>query len=271
MADDNLTSYYINQVLRDVRDQVDKETAKRFEFWARNATRNLAKKRGLSDMHDRVGQQAREMALSAYKQSGLGQRPSYRQDDLGRYKRYANGRMEAALSDTSIVSTDEKGIKFINKSKMDKYARQWYRLNFGAAPRGSKTPNVQPIEIFGIKSKRGISLAGYGTSEAFRIPIGFWSGTFASKTAGAKLIRPNGIGRDAFYVKRKDARAAASPFGTVEKYGARKRSPENKDRPNRGIQGVRYLDAGTSFLNRAYARELEDLIFYWLKTDRKNK
>ena len=246
----------IRYILEDVAKQANKELAKELRLWARTAKRNVTRASGLKQLNQKVADKARERVINSYESSSIGERKSYRYNDRGKFRRYANGRMEKALRDPKTITADEHGIKFIDASRMDYWAKQWYRLNFGTKGGNNKrAPSAQPMNFFGVQTGVRVSLDQYPASKDFRIPKGFFSMTFAPKTAGTKLRKPRGA-NDAFYAARKDKRQRAIPSKTT---------PFFSGKASASISGQRFLDSGASYINAYYGRQFAALARSWLE------
>lgn len=244
-------------IMQGISRTANKELAKQLQLWARTANRNVSRSKGLKQLNEDIADKTREKILAAYDQRGIGDRPSYRYNDRGRWRRYSNGRMEKAIRDPKTIRADNTGIHFIDTARMDYWAKQWYRLNFGTKGKGSRSaPTAAPMQMFGTTVGR-VSLDQFPASEDFRVPRGFWSNTFAPKTAGTKLTLPKG--QDAFYAARKDKRQRAivgrnHPFFT--------------GRNGSAIEGKRFLDEGAKYINTNYGKRFEALARTWLEIKR---
>lgn len=188
---------------------------------------------------ERLGERAHSAVITSYKSRRRG--PSgYRADTDGgeRYRRYAGGRMLAALQnpDHIYIATPD-GITFLpNPRKLDAKAKQWYRLNFGARPGFGSAPRRFDVSISNIF----LFSLGFdaGPSEPFRIPRGFWVERGEAVGAGP-------AGTSAFYPRKSPQTAA---LGLV----AGDTKEEQKATPNffpgrsiaRGITAEHWLDAG---------------------------
>ena len=61
----------------------------------------------------------------------------YRKNAKGKWKRYSGNQMLKAISSPSFFRASKDGILWGLKDPLDRAAPQWYRLNYGAGPRGS--------------------------------------------------------------------------------------------------------------------------------------
>lgn len=224
--------------------------------WAKEMKRNVstAREKDLAKVHKKTALLARSAVLSAYEESGIGSGKSYRQNDPGKLRRYSGGAMERAIKNKSFVVGDANGIAFIDKDMMDRTAKQWYRLNFGTLPKGSKNPAVGSMKFFGKASSQRAELTGFGPSRAFGLPdgpgIGFWSSTYAKTSKGP--LSASHSGRGAFYVRFRG-----------QKFIGNRPPTSFKTLMSSGIQGKRFLDAGARSINAEYPRLLTGMIRDW--------
>ena len=247
-----------NAIATDVADNISKELAKELRKWAKAANRNVQMQKGLKAVNEIAAEGARRAAYNAYMNSGIGKGPSYRWADRGKWQRYSNGAMENALLAPEVIVADKNGISYINKGEMDKYAKQWYRLNFGTGNSGQIPTAVTPMEFFDIPLRESPSLKGNNESPAFTMPEGIWSSTFAASTIGTSFAAPTAGGSNAFYAIGK--RNPRPKIGKGKVSRGRKSSNVNQ------IRGASFLEAGVNELNRIYPELLEKLFVSWLTT-----
>lgn len=185
-----------------------------------------------------LGTRAQRAIVSSYQSRARG--PSgYRagaSPGNDKMRRYSGGVMLNALQDPSIIfEATANGITFLpNIDQLDARARQWYRLNFGAAPGSGRGPGRFEVSI----SNVFLFSIGFEAepSDPFRIPRGFW-------VEGGRAVEAGPPGTSEFYPRR-----AAGEVGL--KVGASK--AEQKATPNffpgrataRGIRAEHFLDAG---------------------------
>lgn len=131
-----------------------------------------------------------------------------------RSARTAKGGMDRALNDPELVHATARGIQFGDVSVLDRHARQWARLNFGAGERGQGAS-----ESFSVRFSN-LPAAEFHFEEPARPGYGLPKGSF--KGPDGKWQRQGYTGRDgAFY-------AAGGP----------------QQFPTKGNVGYNYLDAG---------------------------
>lgn len=133
-------------------------------------------KNQLASLHHQVGTLMQEEVLAAYEQA-----LHTRGRNLAPYRlstRDAGGRLAAALGSSEMFRATYDGIGFGNVRFLDSAARQWHRLNFGAAPGAGARPRSFAVKWQGL----AVGAVGYqdqGPSPAFLLPRGrFVEGAF---------------------------------------------------------------------------------------------
>lgn len=178
---------------------------------------------------------ANEMAISTRKSWGQAKSKLRKAVyDPERTSRTRKGGMDRALNDAGLVTATARGVQFGNVAVLDREARQWARLNFGAGGRGQgsnvhfqvRFSNLPALEYTFDEPAR----PGYGLPKGnFKGPDGRWQ----SKTYG---------GRDgAFY-----------PAGGPQLF------------PTKGNVGYNFLDAGIArffaLLEKEYGELFRDVL-----------
>ena len=238
--------------MRQAASQIEGELGERLEFWSKNLNKQLGRKKGIKEMHYNVTKDVRSAVVNRYKATRISRGKGYRGVDTGNYRRFSNGRMLKALYSKAVVTHDQNGIYLYNMGELDKRAAQWYRLNFGAKPRGKqKSGPTSPMKFFGATTGLRVNLDRFGPSDpltSFKLPVGFWSSTKAPETPGAKLRK----GNTAFYPSKLGPKPS------------RNMGPPKKLIPRRGIHGTGFLDQGLTVLNNRYPKELEKIVRHWM-------
>lgn len=263
----------IQSILAEIGSRATDGVAKNMVAWSKALEKNTRNKSDIKKINKDTAQDARQAVMQAYTNSGLGKRPSYRQNDPGKLRRYAGGKMDRAISDPKLIVGNDQGIFFVNKALMDKHARQWYRLNFGALPKKSKSPNVGSMTFYGRASKSRATLAKYGPSQPFLVPQSaapaFWSSTFVANSSasnsrsashGKKFNSNSVIGKGALYIRRR-----GMTFSHSVKFF---KGSENSEAG--GIEGKRFLDAGARAINLSYPKRITKTFDKWEKSARKS-
>ena len=279
------TSQILNDVARQVRQGVASQVSLELSTMLKkyvNIFYKEASGAALTELHKSVGEGARAAVKEAYLASGIGEKASYRWNDQGVLKRYSNEAMQRAFDDPNFVTYNNKSISFANRATLDSYAKQWYRLNFGAAPGNSVAPSTSPMRfspyLGGVTQTPGAELTGFPPSKPFNVPmrgLGMWSSTAAGSTPGKKL-RPGKPGQFLYVGTSMVIRRSKNVEGTNmpghPKSGghnaigseAEARSPFFTNKPSKkGITGKRFLDAGSEYINVQYPLALESLIKGW--------
>lgn len=142
-------------------------------------------------MWEEIGASAQESLVESYRTRKLQRNVQYPQE---RTDRYANGALLRALQSDSMYRATSRGLYFIDTDVLDREARQWRRLNFGAGgggPEGSMIPPKR-FPVTGLGLMIGIEP---DPRPAFRIPRGMWISQ-SGKRVGASQ---DAVGQDAFY------------------------------------------------------------------------
>ena len=244
----------VDDIMKQVTDQVAEDVAERLLFWAKNIKTNVERQSGLREVHSTLARETMAVVIAKYELDGTESNPAYRYEDPdggkgAQFKRYSNGAMLRALSDPNNYTFSPREFSFINFEVMDSHAKQWYRLNFGDRGRPGETPNYGPMNFMGVQTQRKVSLDNWKPDADFKpaMPKGFWSKTFAPKTRGTELKR----GRGAFYPYAEEPIPGyAKPVEFIR---------------TKGMEGKHFLDTGAEFINRRYPELLEEMIADWMK------
>lgn len=183
----------------------------------------------LTRAHQEIGEAAQRSMVAAYTHRRF-RRPkgSYRIDDASPNERYAGGALRRALLDPGMVEADDRGVRFINTAILDREARQWRRLNYGAGGKAGTPPAQFPLQWGGVV----VATLGLPADPrpAFRIPRGYWIGP-DGKRVGA------GAGNtDRFY-------PVSTTSGDINR-GEAFRGRPSPGRVTAGIAAANFLDAG---------------------------
>jgi hypothetical protein len=201
----------------------------------------------IANIHRNAAVRAQSAILTAYR--GRNRRnpaQPYRQNAPGKWKRDSNGAMERGLNSTDFFKATGAGLQFINMDSMDRAARQWYRLNFGAGPAAAATPvpGAFPLQILGQDTGLRLSLQGFGASDPFMMPAGVWK-----PSGGGSEFVPIG------YLREVGTHAGA-------RNAARTAS---KKRMSLGFPGYNFLDAGMDDLAAGLSQGYTLLAQSWFK------
>ena len=246
-------------------------------------------KKAFLKLNEEMAKGARNAVIQSYEKSDIGDGPSYRWNDTGVNKRYSKGAMEKAFKDPGFITYDSQYIQFGVRAVLDKHAKQWYRLNFGASP--ATTPKSRFKVNFGDLDTTGLDLSSFGPSRPFKIPQrgrGFWSSKGFASTLGQSIPstgREKGV---AFYPllidTKKDRQGVSNLMGQKISIGPKAREslqnrkikpgsrtgmnsirkPFVSSAPTKGIKGTRFLEAGTNYINKNYPKALNRLIKSWI-------
>jgi hypothetical protein len=263
-----MTRLYAKAVFEELAAKATSETARIMRTYARTMYSNIDQKKDLAKMHRDLANDAQIEVIKAYEARPGAGRPSYRQNDTGRLKRYADGKMLSALKSKNLINTNEYGIGMFDQRFLDRKAKQWYRLNFGTAPRGSKAVGQGSLKMFGQASSRKLQISRFKPGPAFMVPTtvkgrGLWSNKIMAKTDMSQLTKqragvslPGKRGNEAG-----SGKALYVVFGGGR--GGRPIKGSFSPRVSRGIRGARFLDAGVKSINDNYGNAMYAVFKGW--------
>jgi len=154
--------------------------------------------------------------------------------------RYSGGKLLRALQSDEMFTVGRDGFDFINQDHLDKEAKQWRRMNFGAGPRGSRTPKAPSakMQIFGGTTPVDLALTNTKPSDQYLLPPGFW------------LDQATG--------KKQPWDKSRRPF--KDSFGPTGKEPIYK---SMGFAGSRFLDAGVAQIAKSLPIAYNDLFNEW--------
>ena len=249
--------------------------------WLYTVTDNLAtvlKNRGprMHNLYSRVAAEGRNATIEAYEKSH-GRGLYYREKDKDSFRRYSGGAMLRVLEGGQWYRVSSDGILWILPAVFDSAARQWYRLNFGAAPASQKSVASTKMTFFGQNIGEGPNMNKYPRSGSFFLPPGVWSSELHSKTPKEGLGSSTGFDKN--FANKSGGRSkqgqalmqfmgsgvglgtAFYPAGAMGNSAAAAiRAADAGGRVTRGIVGSRFLDEGLQAINRALPVAMEVLV-----------
>lgn len=185
--------------------------------------------------HNRVAGRMREAVQARYEETVESRKrvPSYR---------YGQGRLPgalgAALRKPSMVQATGRGIEYVDVDSLDKEARHWRRLNFGAGSAATTDPATVPLRIAD-RVVANLRLPG-GPRAPILLPPGFF---MHGDRAVPRMSSFRGNSQHPFFPSGRPAM-----FETA------------------GITGRQFLDAGVQSLARELPGEYEQLLDKWLRS-----
>jgi hypothetical protein len=258
----------VNQAASEANTQLAKWVKASFS----TSLRSSAFRNQLAVMHEELGEVARKEMLRAYKAGKKRGRKPYRQADTGKLKRYSAGQMEKGLNSDRLIVTSARGIGF-NFIELDKYAKQWARLNFGASPRGSKKAETEKVKIFRRNLADSPNLSRFGARSGFVVP----SSPLIAKKKGSKRKGRGavGVGSGKPYDRTPSARAIVQtprgPYIYVYPFKTRGLGQRSfKPKKSKGILGWRFLDKGIAKMNKEYGVKLTAVLNKYVADSQKN-
>lgn len=203
-----------------------------------------ASKNQLATLHHQVGSLAQQNILEAYEQARVTKGrhiAPYREST-----RDANGRLAHALGREDFFRGTPDGIGLANRSMLDKEARQWHRLNFGARPASGDSPGRFPLTWDGLV----VGAIGLPAepSAPFVLPRGVWIGE------GGTREQAGGSRTGQFYPQSQ--RAALAGRGVLGRPGGVRRAG--------GIRAWNFLDAGIATIATEIGPAYQNLYDRWL-------
>lgn len=254
-------------IFDDVSQQVRDRLKNGIDIYSKSIYSSERDKAALAQMHETLANEMHREIMDAFEESGIGKkRPSYRWADTGKLRRYSNKALRRAIQSKGLIEYDYTGIA-MNVGTLDDMAIQWYKLNFGAGPRGEASPKpVTPNIRFGkFPTNTNVNLNGFEPSANFYVPgiqtRGYWSTKFSARTNYEKLSstkKPGFMGPG-----RGWAQAPRKGEGALYVLG-RGWSPLGFEaRLSKGIHAHRFLDAGTQHFNRVYGQRTSKVFDAW--------
>jgi hypothetical protein len=239
-----------NDVMAQVAQVASERTVKVVNDYLRKTQRQVSRRAGLENMHERVGNKAKQSMLDSYR-ALVGNKPNQGYRPQSRL----TGKMYDALSSMKPrVSRDS--VEVVDFSYLDRKAAHWRRLNYGTEGSvAQKAPGSFPLRsaegTFGFLMDRTFPSSG------FTLPKGFWT------DLTGKIV-PFGARNPSHLF-----------FPASEQVSATKRLEElRRERPggpkllaegrrSRGIRGYRFTDAALRTLAREYPNELLTVAERW--------
>lgn len=124
-------------------------------------------------IHTEAGLIGQRSVLASYDSSrGRSGGPRGYRAGEGRWPRYSGGKLRAALASPEFFEATPDGIRFINTDLLNREAKQWARLNFGAAPAGQGS--LPPMQVMMGDTNIGSIGLNEGARPGFMIPRGLW-------------------------------------------------------------------------------------------------
>lgn len=244
------------EVIEAASAMVANELGDNLAIFARAMATKMARDRPrVATIHRTAAILAQRSVVNSYK----GSRNKARRDTLGisatggdpalAGNRYARGAMLKALSSSGFFIARYDGVSFINAANLDRAARQWYRLNFGAGAKGANTrrPGEYTMRFFG-QPTLPLSLNRFGPSPAYRMPPGLWTHNDGRSAPGSPIQGAQGTH---FFM----------PSSSYDK----RLYPVYDARLSRGFRGMNFLDAGIRTLSQEIPKGWTQLMLEWFK------
>ncbi len=224
----------VGQALAGITDRLGVEVSRQLNGISQAFKQSTADPARRTEMFRKLGQDAQRSVSSSYgqfvtRQEGPASRTHYRQGE----GRLANGVMRRALNNAQFFTASPDGLVFGNTAMLDREAKHWHRLAFGAGDRGEGSFEVYDVTLEGLT----IAALGFNETEspAFYMPYGL----FTDPTTGG-VINAGKVAR------------GGSQFKPSRPAPGRPKWFKTK-----GIQGKPFLEAGLRRLARDLPVALE--------------
>ena len=248
----------------------------------------------MRNIHLKAGQAAQRAMLNRYRKVVVPRSVGdYRSDAPGKWKRYSGGKLERALASPNFFRASKDGILWGLKEPLDAAAPQWYRLNYGAGPRGqgNRAQQAFPVDASGLN----LIPKTFTASGAYMMPQGVFGDIsdivkerserrprrvdITSIRGGARLGRrlgkvrgsPSEFGPSGF-VEGKPADQAGTfssspfhPIGYVNLIVGRWDGPTVGPVRSRGFAGAFFIEAGMKRMGQALPASYKGLMRRWLR------
>lgn len=162
------TAIIANDVILQVSRAIGREANRAMLTFAENTQKQVSQRQGLTRLHQRVANEARQAVLVNYHRK-VQEGTSYRGNG-GRL----SGRMEAALNNSDVIRSQRDGILYMNTAVLDRVAAHWRRLNYGAGRAGRTGGGNQPAPLMYNGKQIGRLRLTSPPSPAFSLPFGVW-------------------------------------------------------------------------------------------------
>jgi hypothetical protein len=222
--------------------------------------RNRAKR--LMRMYKEIGNEATMAVVKSYdKHHKNAILSGYRKGD-----RYSGGVMRKALASPNMYRAAQDGLTFGNTGWLNGQAKQWARLNFGAGPRGTQTPQSPPMRmtLFGTVYPIDFAL-NRPARPAFRTPQngrGFWVMPGGQVQPWSDARR----GQDKFFLMTREMAQ-----GKTWKKNDQGETLVSGPTLSMGFQGSRYMDAGVKTIVELFPIGIAKVLGEWLDQAKRGK
>ena len=254
----NLQTFTTRAIVSEVAAKSSFEVAQAMSLYGEVLRSNYRNRRGrMTRINKEVGLDAQQRTLDAYdKRVNRKKTPAYRANASGKWKRYAGGRMRKAIADPQFFRASYDGIFFGNQNVMDRQAKQWFRLNFGAGPRAKSGPyraGEYRLRFFGEATGAPVTLRGYGTAAGYSMP----KGLFLNPTTGV----PRKLGGSRGDIFHPRALPLRTRFQVPSDFAGKIWSGG----PTQGFGGFHFLDSGMKRIAQIWPIGITRMIQEWVE------
>jgi len=279
------STLFARDIINQATEKITSELAEEMQLFAIAMSDRSARNRDgrVTRIHQLAGERAVEATVRSYNRTRAKRRKTAASFEVGfirddgevgvrkaresigasvrRKDRFANGKLLRALASPQMFDARWDGVSFINKAWLDRNAAQWYRLAFGAGPRGAGTPlhKNHSIQFFG-QTAFSMSLQGFGPSAGFSMPAGLWFGF-----GGSNLSPADNDGQSVNYARGGAPNPARRGLDQFIPGAGSFAGRSFRGRRTKGIKGTAYLDAGVFALTRELGRGWSVIMTEWFE------
>lgn len=248
------------------------QTSQSLALFIASMAHSADRKVGLARIHQEIAEKAHAAVVQEYN-GKYGFKRQYRKD-MNR----ESGKMGPAIRSREWIAATRDGILYMDQAYLKRAAKHWYRLNFGAMPRGrQKLPKSYAVKFGGQGSAARLSLAENRPDKAFVVPKGIWM-----DGQGAVAPDKGRRGMDSFYTPKwfykmatgiplksaqgKDFVSSMESLRKVERTNTGKdpgRTPFAKAVRSKGIRGAQFFDVGVKVIAKEMGPAYEGLLEVW--------
>lgn len=227
-------------------------------------------RRTFLNAHQVAATKARAAMLARYDATDEHTKPYRTNPAAARMRRFAGGRLRAALESPGMFAVSYDSIGIGDVSLLNEAAPQWARLNFGAGGAGEESYSVGPAQgtfAQGFNAGSSRLTSGPGPRPEFEIPEGFWFSGNRFYPYSAAIAAAARSGQDPEHALIAFASATAiGARGIYLHYSHKTQRTEarfQRRRITRGIRARRFIDAGIVELFGALGQEYQRITEHW--------
>jgi hypothetical protein len=231
--------------------------------------KEMQDKSELKKVHRDVAAMMRDSVKSSFERTVRSRAGQYR---MGQ-NRISGGRLKTAIMSRSLAIGTEEGIFFVDEQRLDKEAKHWRRLNFGAKGTAitGRTPSRFPLRF------DDVTLYTVGFPDESRPSFTLPPGYFQSPEGGRVPFQRSRSGMDQFFPVTKkthpsEGNKVSSTFqnSVVTKAFSGGRAGGRRGIPTRGIKPRNFMDAGLKRMVKELPPAYTRMVKGWLEDAEKS-